>query len=88
MDILLPDNLFPAVLFLSDSDPTKPTIITVMIYSTDQPITQYVAWFHEDMKMQPVTVYIDNGVWIEKRHQIETVNSRAIGVAIENYNPF
>lgn len=82
----LPDNLFPAVIFLRETPPSRPIIFTVLIYNTQDEIL-YVAWFHED-KLEPITVYKDGDKWFEKRTSMETVNSKAIGIAIENYNPF
>lgn len=82
----LPDNLFPAVIFLKETPPTRPIIFTILIYNT-QDVILYVAWFPED-KLEPITVYKDGDKWFEKRTSMETVNSKAIGIAIENYNPF
>ncbi|MDX1829306.1 MAG: hypothetical protein R3342_07145 [Lutibacter sp.] len=86
MSIKLPDNLFPAVVFLIDTPPTKPIIFTVLIYNT-QHTPLYVAWFHEN-QIDPITVYKEEGRWIDKKNNKETDTSRAIGLAIENYNPF
>lgn len=89
MSLKLPDNLFPAVLFLSDKYLTKPTIFTVLIYSTDEQPIKYIAWFNEEENIKPVTVYYDDdNKWKEKITGMETIMSKAIGIAIENYNPF
>lgn len=87
MSIVLPDNLFPAVVFLENTPPTLPEIVTIMIYTTNQPYPLYTAWFHNTSNIN-ITVYKDGDKWIEKRYEIETVNSKAIGTAIEMYNPF
>lgn len=86
MSLTLPDNLFPAVLFLPNNTVTKPIIFTVLIYNTNQG-TQYVAWFHEH-NLKSVTVYKNDNQWKEKHTETETEISRAIGLAIENYNPY
>jgi hypothetical protein len=42
-----------------------------------------VAWFHENNHIN-ITVYKDGDKWIEKSIEQETVNSKAIGTAIDN----
>ncbi len=82
----LPENLFPAAAFFQNTAKINPTIFTVLIYS-NQETPLYVAWFHNN-EMESITVYKNGDKWLEKRTDMETVNSRAIGIAIENYNPF
>ena len=86
MNVVLPDFLFPAVVFLDDNSPERPLIITILIYSSNQPTPLYTAWFH-GTTYRNITVYYKDKKWIEKEVGIETVNSKAIGIAIENYNP-
>ena len=87
MNIKLPDQIFPAVVFFPDTPPTNPIIFTVLVYISDYKTPHFVAWFHEN-RIEPITVYKDGNKWIEKVTNLETINSNAIGRAIENYNPF
>ena len=82
----IPDNLFPAAAFFENNTKLYPTIFTVLIFNNEE-APLYVAWFHNN-EMESITVYKEDDKWIEKRTNMETVNSRAIGTAIENYNPF
>lgn len=87
MSIVLPDHLFPAIVFFKNTLSTSPLIITVLVYSSNQPTPIYTAWFNETSYSE-ITVYKDGDKWIEKKFGLETVNSKNIGMAIENYSPF
>lgn len=80
MSIQQPDYLFPAVVTLAEGYPLN---VTILVYTQNQLMPMYVAWFHENSHIN-ITVYKDGNKWIEKRVEQETINSRAIGTAIEN----
>lgn len=87
MKVVLPDFLFPAVVFLDNNLIEKPLIFTILVYSNNQPTTLYTAWFNGSPIIN-ITLYRKDDKWIEKESGLETFNSKAIGIAIENYNPF
>lgn len=80
MSIQLPDFIFPAIVTLENSTPVN---ITVLVYSQNQLTPLFVAWFNDTSQIN-ITVYKDGDKWIEKRYELETVNAKAIGTAIEN----
>lgn len=80
MSIQQPDYLFPAVVTSIDGLPLN---VTILVYTENQVIPMYVAWFHENNHIS-ITVYKDGGKWIERSVEQETVNSKAIGTAIDN----
>lgn len=80
MSIQEPDYIFPAVVTLANSSPLT---VTILVYTQNQVTTMYVAWFHDNNHIN-ITVYNDGNKWIEKSIEQETINSRAIGIAIEN----
>jgi hypothetical protein len=86
MNIILPDFLFPAVGYFENDSINMPTIFTILEYRS-QAETLYTAWFHEDSR-RSITVVKINNIWVEKKINIETPNSKIIGNAIEIYNPY
>ncbi len=80
MSIQQPDDLFHAVVTLVSGFPLN---VTILVYTQNQSVPMYVAWFHENNHIN-ITVYKDGDKWIEKSIEQETVNSKAIGIAIDN----
>lgn len=86
MNTILPDFLFPAVGFFENDSKNSPTIFTILEYRTLSE-TLYTAWFHENNR-RSITVFKYKNMWFEKEINMETINSKVIGKAIEIYNPY
>jgi hypothetical protein len=86
MNPILPDFLFPAVGYFENDSINMPTIFTILEYR-NQAETLYTAWFHENNR-RSITVFKYKNMWFEKEINMETINSKVIGQAIEIYSPY